>query len=240
MPADLADACRELGLDLDADTVERLRRYRDLLAAAARRFNLTSLRDPAQIERRHIVESLALGRLLADRGLLAAGARVVDIGSGAGLPGLPLKIAWPGLRLSLLESNGKKCRFLREVVGELALGEVEVLEGRAEDFGRDPAHRAAYDLAVARAVAPLPALLEYALPFLRLEGRLAAVKGSAAQRELGASQAALAALGGRVEAVLDFRPPGGLRQSVIIVLKEAQSPERYPRRAGVPSKRPIV
>src|SRR3972149_1981857 len=102
-----------------------------------------------------------------------AGARVLAIGPGAGLPGLPLKLAWPSLRLSLVESNAKKCAFLREVVRELALTGVEVLEGRAADFGRDATHREAFDLAVARAVAPLPVLLAHALPLLRVGGHLA-------------------------------------------------------------------
>jgi len=240
VPADFAQTVRALGLVLDAEAVERFGRYRDLIAQAARRFSLTSVRDPAAIERRHLVESLAFGLLLRGRGLLPDGARVIDIGAGAGLPGLPLKLAWPSLRLSLVESNAKKCAFLRDVVRELALTGVELLEGRAEDFGRDATHRKAYDLAVARAVAPLPVLLEYALPLLRVGGHLAATKGSAAAPELAASAAALDALGGRLVDQLALRTPGGLTQAVLIFEKQAPTPERYPRRAGLPTKRPIV
>ncbi len=240
MPTDFPDAVRALGIDLDPDVIERFRRYRDLMAEAARQFSLTAVREPAQIERRHFLESLAFGRLLAGRGLLPDGARVIDIGSGAGLPGLPLKLAWPSLRLALLESNSRRCRFLGAAIRELGLGDVAVLEGRSEHFGRDPAHRAAYDLVVARAVAPLPILIEYALPFLRLGGRLAVAKGSGAQRELDSAGAALQALGGRLEAALAFQPPGGLKQTVIVIVKETPTPERYPRRAGLPAKRPII
>jgi 16S rRNA (guanine527-N7)-methyltransferase len=237
---DFAEAVRDLGLDLDATIVNRFRRYRDLIAEAAGRFSLTTVRESAAIERRHFLESLALGSILAERGLLADGARVIDVGSGAGLPGIPLKLAWPGLRLGLLESNAKRCAFLRDCVRELELEGVEVLEGRAEDFGQDLRHRAAYDLALARAVAPLPVLLEYALPYLRIGGRLAATKGSGAAREIDAAAAALEALGGSIDAALPFAPPGGIRQTLIIVNKDAPTPDRYSRRSGIPSKRPLA
>lgn len=236
---DLAAATRGLGLALSPGQLDALAGYRDRLAGAAREFNLTSLRDPGQIERRHILESLAFGALLQRNGLLQDNAAVIDIGSGAGLPGLPLKIAWPGLRLALLESTAKKCGFLEEVVEALDLEGVEVIEARAEDFGRDPASREAFDLAVARAVAPLPVLLEYALPCLRAGGWLAAQKGSAALREIDASSAALAALGGRLHDAPQFDPPAGRRQTVVLVEKTAPTPERYPRRPGIPAKRPI-
>jgi 16S rRNA (guanine527-N7)-methyltransferase len=239
MPSSFADAARDLGFDFDAATLERFRIYRDHIAEAARRFNLTAVRDPAAIERRHFLESLAFGRVLHRRGLLPGATRLLDLGSGAGLPGLPLKLAWPQLRLTLNDSNAKRCAFLQDVVAELGLTDADVLLGRAEDLARGP-HRAAYDLVVARAVASLPTILEYALPFLRVGGHLAALKGSGADDETKASQAALEALGGKVEAVESFRPPDGLPQSIVIIQKTAETPERYPRRAGLPSKRPIA
>jgi 16S rRNA (guanine527-N7)-methyltransferase len=247
----LHDSTAALGLDLSEDQLGQLARFRDLLAVSANEFNLTSLRDPESIERRHIVESLAFGVLLQERGLLSAthgadggsrseaGLRVVDIGTGAGLPGIPLKIAWPDLELTLLESIGKKCRFLEQARDALALQAVDVVEARAEDFGRDPAQRERYDLAVARAVAPLPVLLEYALPALRPGGWLAAPKGSAAPSELAAAAQALETLGGRLHDVATFRPPHGAAQSIILVEKTAPTPGRFPRRAGIPTKRPL-
>ena len=234
---DFADAVRDLGLELDAEAFERFRRYRDRVAGAS--FNLTAVREPALIERRHFLESIAFGRLLAERGLLEDATRVLDIGSGAGFPGLPLRIAWPGLRLTLLEANAKRCAFLRDLVGELGLVDVEVVKGRAEVAGRDPGHRGAYDLVVARAVAPLSVLVEYALPLLREGGYLAASKGSAAAREVEGAAAALDELGGAVVESVPFQPPGGVRQTIVIVRKVGQTPERYPRRVGIPSKRPL-
>jgi 16S rRNA (guanine527-N7)-methyltransferase len=214
--------------------------YRDLILQGSQRFNLTALRDAEKVDTRHFLESLALGQLLSDEDLLAGGSRVLDIGSGAGLPGLPLKLLRPDLRVSLLEANGKRCAFLREVIAALALDGVVVLEGRAEDFGHDPSLREQFDLVVARAVAPLPVLLEYALPFLRLAGYLAATKGSAVDEELAAAGKALSTLGGALRRTLPLRVPGVMDQTLVVVEKEAATPERYPRRPGMPSKRPLV
>ena len=236
------EAIADLGLPLTDRQLDQLARFRDLLAVAANQFNLTSLRDPESIERRHITESLAFGVFLRDHGLLpgaTASPRLLDVGAGAGLPGIPLDIAWPHLDLTLLESVGKKCRFLEQARDALGLAHVDVVEARAEDFGRDPARRARYDLAVARAVAPLPVLLEYALPALRIGGWLAAPKGSAARAELAAATNALATLGGRLHDAAPFQPPHGPPQTVILVEKVAPTPERFPRRPGIPSRRPL-
>jgi 16S rRNA (guanine527-N7)-methyltransferase len=241
MPSDFASNAREIVPSLTDESIAELLRYRDLLAASAAEFNLVSasVRDIDSIERRHIAESLAFGALLAARGLLADGARVLDVGTGAGLPGLPLKIAWPSLKVTLLEATGKKCRFLESVVSALGLEGVEVVEGRAEELAHTTAHRASYDLVVARAVAALPVLLEYCVPFLGVSGVLAATKGSAAQSELESSAAALEALGASVEDVTSLEVPGLPSQSVVIVRKHAETPERYPRRTGIPTKRPL-
>ena len=239
MPDNLDATARDLGLALTAEQLDRLRAYRDLLDVSSREFNLTSLRDADLIERRHIVESLAYGVLLQRNGLLEGSPRVVDIGTGAGLPGLPLRIVWPDIDLVLLESVGKKCRFLEDVVDRLGLARVEVVEGRAEDFGRDPARREAFDLVVARAVAPLPVLLEYAIPLLRTGGHLAATKGSAAITEIDASAGALETLGGRLVDNAPFQPPEGMALTVVIVEKTARTPPQYPRRPGIPTKRPL-
>jgi 16S rRNA (guanine527-N7)-methyltransferase len=237
MPADPASPAGSLGVDLTARQLDQLSAYADRLATSAH--NLTSARDRDQIDTRHIDESLAFGHLLAARGLLPDAANVLDLGAGGGLPGIPLRIVWPGIRLTLLESVGKKCRFLEDVARELGLGGVTVLEGRAEAYGHDPSHRERYDLVVARAVAPLPVLIEYAVPFLRAGGQLAAVKGSAAAREIEASGNALSELHARLIEVPTFQPPSGRPQTVVLIEKLAPTSERYPRRPGLPSKRPL-
>jgi 16S rRNA (guanine527-N7)-methyltransferase len=233
----LSAAIADLGLDLTPLQLDRLATYADRLATSAT--NLVSARDRDQIEQRHLVESLAYGHLLAKHGLLPDGTRLLDLGAGGGLPGIPIKIAWPAIQLTLLESVGKKCRFLERMAQELSLEGVIVLEGRAETLGHDPAHREHYDLVVARAVAALPVLVEYSLPFLRLGGRLAAVKGSTALDEIDASQPALRELGGRLADAPAFDPPQGPRQTVVIIEKTQPTPARYPRREGIPTKRPL-
>ena len=240
MPSNLALAVHELGIDLDETALKRFDAYRDRLAESAQHFNLTTVRDPEAIEVRHFLESVAFGRLLSDHGLLKDEASVLDIGSGAGFPGLPLQIAFPSVRVTLLESLTKRCVFLQEVVDALGLKHTTVLDGRAEEFGRDSRYREAFDLVVARAVAPMPVLVEYALPFLRLGGYLAATKGSATLRELDESQRALAELGGEHRQTLRFEPPEGMAQSVILIEKTSPTPSRYPRRPGMASKRPIL
>lgn len=212
--------------------------YYDLLMAHRGRAGLTSLTDREAVERRHFGESLALLRALEDAGDFASPA--IDIGAGAGFPGLPMKIARPDLRLTLLEATGKKAEFLKLVVEELRLSDVTVIHGRAEDLAHDPTHRAAYALALARAVAPLRTLVELALPFLRTGGLLATPKGSSARREVDEAAAALDACGGTVEraAPLDTPAPGPA-PTLIIVRKLRETPDRYPRRPGIPSKRPL-
>jgi 16S rRNA (guanine527-N7)-methyltransferase len=238
VPQDFDAAARDLGFELSASDLARFGVYRDRLAGAG--FNLSAVRDAEAIERRQFLESLAFGRLLADAGLLEDEPDVIDVGSGAGFPGLPLKLAFPHLHIVLLEVLGKRCRFLESLIAELELEGIEVIEARAEDAGRDRALRENFDVAIARAVAPAPVLLEYCLPFLRLGGHLAATKGSAAVRELDSSGRALALLGGELLPSLVLEPPGGVRQTVVLVRKVAPTPPGYPRRAGIPAKRPLL
>lgn len=212
--------------------------YCRLLLEHRRRSGLTSLTERTQIERRHFGESLALGRALEAAGVLASPA--IDIGTGAGFPGVPIKIMRPDLQLTLLEATGKKAAFLQLLVETLGLADVAVVQGRAEEMAHDPAHRERYRLALARAVAPLPVLVELALPFLQLGGVLAAPKGSGALREAGEATAALEACGGRVELVraLDVPWPG-VAPTLVLVRKVAPTPASLPRRPGVPGKRPL-
>jgi 16S rRNA (guanine527-N7)-methyltransferase len=236
-----AEAAR-LGVMLDAEALERFGRYLTLIIAWSRRAGLTSVSGPDEIQRRHLAESLALQVLLRDAGMATgdSGTMIVDIGAGAGFPGVPMLIADPSLRLTLVESNGRRCDFLREVVRDLSLDGVSVVNARAEDAGRDPELRAQFDLVVARAVAPMPVLVEYALPLLRKGGLLATPKGSRAIDDLAQAEAAIAALGGVAEPSLPLSLPASVPpQTVLLVRRTGKLKERYPRRAGTPAKRPI-
>lgn len=224
--------------NLNPAQLQAFRVYTRLLVEEGARLNLTSLKEPEAIERRHFGESLALLEALESLG--AVGSPVIDIGSGAGFPGLPIKIARPDLHVTLLEATGKKARFLELAVRELELDGVAVVNGRAEEVAHDAAHRGAYVLALARAVAPLPVLVELALPFLRVGGYLAAPKGSAAARELREAANALHICGGEVAAIQPLRVSGeGPAPTLVLIRKSGETPGRYPRRPGMPAKRPL-
>ena len=234
----LRSVVNRLRIPVSSQQMEAFDTYRRELVAASPRAGLTALRDPEAIERRHFGESLALLRALEDAGCF--GSPAIDIGAGAGFPGLPIKIARPELRLTLLEATGKKIAFLQRIVEVLRLEGVTVIHGRAEEVAHDPAQRAAYALALARAVAPLRVLVELALPFVRVGGVLATPKGSAAPLEAREAAAALAACGGRIVSMTPLGPPaGGPAPTLVIVRKVAETPDRYPRRTGIPSKRPL-
>ncbi len=212
--------------------------YSRLILSERDRAGLTSLSDAKSIEHRHFLESLVLLRAIEDAGAFRSPA--IDIGSGAGIPGLPIKIIHHELDLTLLEATGRKVNFLNQVIEQLDLHDVSAVNARAEELGRDPAHRGAYALAMARAVAPLRVLLELSLPFLRLGGYLATPKGSAAVREIREADGALKECGGEIESVKKLELPGpGPSPTLVLVRKVADTPERYPRRAGMPSKRPL-
>jgi len=165
--------------------------------------------------------------------------RLVDVGSGGGLPGLPLKIARPGLAVTLVEADQAKAAFLLQAVARLGLGDVEVVARRAEDVGRDQRYREAFDVAVARALAPLPVLVELCLPLVRVGGRLLAQKTDTGREEIDAARRAIDLLGGRLEAV--HPAPSTARQSgvVVEVAKVRATPNEYPRRPGVPNRKPL-
>lgn len=212
--------------------------YAERLLVENRRANLTGARDRTAIYRRHFGESLALLVALETAGIALS--PLIDIGTGAGFPGLPMKIARRDLNVTLVEATGKKVRFLEAVITELSLDCVRVVQARAEALAREPDLREAFLLAVARTVAPLPVLLELTLPFLQVGGYLAAPKGSAASREISESANALSELGGVIVSAspLDL-PFEGPTPTLILVKKVAPTPDRYPRRAGIPNKRPL-
>ncbi|HUV88397.1 MAG TPA: 16S rRNA (guanine(527)-N(7))-methyltransferase RsmG [Anaerolineae bacterium] len=235
----LIAGARELGVTLtDRHLAAFEACYRELLEWN-QRFNLTAVTDREGVLVRHFLDSLSCLKALP-RAELLAGARVIDVGTGAGFPGLPLKIVCPSMRLTLLEATRKKVTYLEHVVHELGLKGVEVIHGRAEDLGRDPAHRERYDWALARAVAEMPTLAEYLLPLVRVGGAALAQKGEGAAAEVHGTDAAIATLGGRVRQLLPVELRGLAETRYLVVVdKVAATPERYPRRTGVPKKRPL-
>ncbi|MHB8375578.1 MAG: 16S rRNA (guanine(527)-N(7))-methyltransferase RsmG [Dehalococcoidia bacterium] len=225
------------GVTLDAAEAALFERYAALLSAWSGRANLVADARGDVVARRHFLESLAFGAALRQREILRPDSTLLDIGSGAGFPGVALKIAWPQVRLTLLEATAKKTAFLAALIADLPLSGVRVLTGRAEELARDVSLRGAFDLVVARAVAPLPVLLELGLPFARIGGRLATVKGSRVADEVAASSRALDVLGART--VTFPLQVAGPPQQIVVAVKLRETPDVYPRRAGVPKKHPL-
>lgn len=240
-PASFLEAAASYGLEFDPGDLDRLGRYLALLLEANKSFNLTAVRDPDEAWTRHVFDSLTLLPLLAE---LAEGARVIDVGSGGGLPGIPLAVTLPALSFTLLEATGKKAAFLRQTVGELGLRNIDVLQERAEGAGHDRGersrggrrggHREAYDAAVARAVGRLATLAELCIPLVRVNGQVLLVKGQRAEEELAEARGALALL--QTEHSGTIETPTG---RIVVLTKRRTTAGEYPRRSGEPVSAPL-
>ena len=240
----LAAGAAMLGLALDAGQLAAFARYRDLLLDWNHRVNLTSIVEAAEVETRHFLDSVTCAApLLARWGGAAAvpALRCIDVGSGGGFPGVPLALALPQLQVTLLESTRKKADFLTHLVAALGLDGVETVAERAETLAHAPAHREAYDVALARALAPLPVLLELTLPFLRLGGLLVAHRRGDLPAEIAAAAHPAEALGGAPPEIVPVTVlPLADGRALVLVEKARPTPHTYPRRPGVPAKRPLA
>ena len=214
--------------------IDALERYVGLLLEANARLNLTRVVEPGPVARLHLLDALSALPLLAE----AAPRQALDLGSGGGVPGIVLAIASPEVRWTLVDSVGKKVRALAGFVEALGLANVQVRAARAEDLGRGP-ERAAFDAVAARACAPMPVLMEYALPLLRAHGRLIAWKGALSAEELGTGRSAAELLGGGEPSLRQTGIPALGDHVLVVVEKVRPTPERYPRRAGEPARRPL-
>ncbi len=237
----LAHAAGLLGVPLRADASEHFARYRDLLLERSQQFNLTAIHDPNEVERRLFLDAIAMAPALdrvieADAYDRSGRIRLVDVGAGAGLPGLPLKIVRPTLDVTLLDATAKKVRFINEVIDRLGLDAARAVHGRAEDLGQETSYRAQFDIGTARAVATLPVLLEYVIPFLRVGGTALLPQGLQIAEELRAGRRATAVLGAEIVSTAEL--PGGTTR-LVVARKIAPTPAAYPRRTGIPSRDPL-
>jgi 16S rRNA (guanine527-N7)-methyltransferase len=222
------------GIELSGQQLDQFRLYGDLLLEWNQKMNLTRIVEPQEIILKHFVDSLSISQYLE-------GLKIADIGTGAGFPGVPLKIIRPDLKLYLVDSLNKRLDFLREVVLRLGLNEVEIIHARAEEMGRNRRYRAGFDIVTSRAVARLPVLLEYAVPLLKVKGIFIAMKGSQAEDELAEAKGALVKLGAEVVKVAKFSLGAEAEhRSIIIIQKISVTPDEFPRKPGVPSKYPLV
>lgn len=236
----LIRGAQELGVPLKESHLALFQTYYEELVAWNQRFNLTAITDYEGVQVRHFLDSLSC-LLALPRAELQAGARVIDVGTGAGFPGVPLKIVCPGMRLTLLEATRKKVIFLEHLVHRLGLRNVEVLQVRAEELGQRTGHRERYDWALARAVAEMPTLVEYLLPLVRVGGAALAQKGEGGPAEVHPAERAICVLGGRLRKLVPVDLHGlAETRYLVLVDKVAPTPARYPRRPGVPAKRPLT
>lgn len=238
--APLRDGARALGLPLDDAQLALFARYRDELLDWNTRVNLTAITDPAQVLTRHFLDALTVVLALSPQER-ARPARILDVGAGAGLPGLALKIALPHWEVTELDSVGKKTVFVAHVVDALGLQGATVLTGRAEDVARRPADRERYDIVLARALAPLRVLAEYTLPFCRVGGLTIALKKGDIAGELAEGRRAAGQLGGQIAEPIRVPPLADLGDDRVLVslCKARPTPPQFPRAAGTPAKRPL-
>jgi 16S rRNA (guanine527-N7)-methyltransferase len=236
----LVVGARELGITLNDRHLAAFETCYEELVAWNQRFNLTAITDWKGVLIRHFLDSLSCLKVISEREL-AAGARVIDVGTGAGYPGIPLKIVCPGMRLTLLEATRKKVTFLQHLIDQLDLEHVQAIHARSEQLGREPGHREQYDWAVARAVAKMPTLAEYLLPLAHVGGAMLAQKGEDAAAEVHEADSAISTLGGEVRQLVPVELRGLAETRYLVVVdKVAPSPEKYPRRPGMPKKRPLA
>jgi len=230
----------ELGISLTDRHLAAFGTCYSTLVEWNQRFNLTAITDWEGVLIRHFLDSLSCLKAIPSSEL-SAGAQVVDVGTGAGYPGVPLKIICPGMRLTLLESTRKKVTYLEHLVGELGLQDVQAIHARAEQLGQDAAHRERYDWALGRAVAKMPILMEYLLPLVRVGGAALSQKGQDAPAEVQEASQAISTLGGEVRQLVPVELRGlAETRYLVVVEKVAPTPEKYPRRPGMPDKRPLT
>ena len=224
----------KLGITLSEIQLKQFYNYMNLLIEWNKKINLTAITEPNEIILKHFVDSLTISKYISD------GTRVVDVGTGAGFPGIPLKIYRQDIEITLLDSLQKRINFLDEVIRELNLEKIETIHSRVEDFGKDKKYREKFDIATSRAVANLATLSEYLLSLVKVGGKVISMKGSLIEEELENSKNAIKILGGKIEKVDEFDLPNSdISRNIVLIDKIKETPNKYPRKAGEPSKKPL-
>lgn len=226
----------ELGIKQDQNQLERFHKFYQLLIEWNKVMNLTGITEYEDVVKKHFVDSLSIIKAIDLSGIHT----VIDVGTGAGFPGIPLKIAFPHLRVVLLDSLNKRIKFLDEVISQLGLTEIRTIHGRAEEYARKEEYREQFDLCVSRAVANLSTLSEYCLPYIQVGGIFVPYKSGEIDDEVEQSKKAVRILGGNIKDVMKFELPGtDIHRSFVLIHKEQHTQKKYPRKAGIPAKEPL-
>src|SRR6056297_1365391 len=227
---------KKIDINYNEETIRSFKKYKDLIIEWNKKINITSIDSEEEIYLKHFIDSIIIKKYV----IIKKGSKTIDIGTGGGFPGIPLKLIDNDMRITLLDSLNKRIKFLEEVVKELNLEEVDCIHARAEELGQDKNYREKYDYGFSRAVASLNVLLEYVLPFIKKDGLFIAFKGSNFNDEIQDSKNALNLLGGEIIDVKEYNlPESDISRSLIIVKKIYNTPNKYPRRPGTPNKKPL-
>ena len=223
-----------LGVRFSMEQTEQFFEYMELLIEWNEKINLTAIIEPEEIILKHFIDSITILKEIEKD------SKLVDVGTGAGFPGIPLSIMEPSLKITLVDSLNKRLIFLEEVINKLNLKNVELVHARAEEFGQNKQYREKFDIATSRAVANLSTLSEYLIPLVKIDGKVLSMKASDAQEEINDAKKAIEILGGKIEKVEEFNlPQSDIGRTIITIRKEKQTPSKYPRKPGTPSKEPI-
>ena len=228
----------ELNITLTAEQIEQFLQYYKMLVEKNKVMNLTGITEYEEVIQKHFLDSLSLIRVIPD--IASQKLTVIDLGTGAGFPGIPLKIAFPELEITLMDSLNKRILFLQEVIDALGLKKVSAVHGRAEEMSSNATHRQQYDLCVSRAVSNLAVLTEYCLPFVKKGGLFVSYKSADSDAEIQEGKKAISILGGKLTSVDKFQlPDSDLRRALVCIKKVKDTPKKYPRKAGTPAKLPL-
>ena len=235
----LIDGCQKMGINIKKEQIRKFSRYLELLLQWNQKINLTSLKTPKEIIIKHFLDSISCVKVI-NKYIDTEGISVIDVGTGAGFPGIPIKIIYPSIRLFLLEARNKKTIFLEKVTDEMNFQKVKILNGRAEIFGKSVDYREKYDIVVSRAVAHLNVLSEYCLPLVRVGGLFVAQKGRSYKKETEKSLKTIQVLGGELIGVENVQIPFIDQERHLLLIKKIKgTPSKYPRKEGFPQKRPL-
>lgn len=229
----------ELGIELSNAQIEHFVKFYEMLVEKNKVMNLTAITEFEEVIVKHFIDSLAIVKVI-DKDRLSDDINIIDIGTGAGFPGIPLKIAFPKIKITLLDSLNKRINFLREVSDELNFDNIDFIHGRSEDFGKNPQYREKFDICVSRAVANLATLSEFCIPFVKVGGSFVSYKAGDCGEEVSTSTKAVDKMGGIIKKQLEYVvPTSDLNRVLLLIEKEKATPKSFPRKAGTPAKEPI-